>query len=635
MDFFEHQAIAKRKSIGLLFHFFWALAVIVLFINSLVYGLVYLPMTGKNFQQWLAHPLCHHTAAITTGMIMIGSMIRWWKIRGNGQRVATYIGATPIQEIPKSKPIKQLLNITEEMSIAAGMPMPHLYVLEQEQGINALVAGTDPNHTALIVTSGLLKHLNRDQVQGVIAHEFSHIFHGDMALNLKLMSLLGGILAIGQMGEFLMGVRVRHLHNRAMTRGKEHNLLMIFGIFLWLLGYIGLLLGRLIKSSISRQREFLADAAAVQYTRNPEGIAGALYEISTNPEGSGLINLHAEEINHMCIADSRILIFFRSLLDSHPPLLERIKRIDQRFLAKMRVRKRKEQQSAQHNSTTTQSLGTNHHATANHIFATSSVIETIGNPDAIHFMQASVILNRIPSLFKPEHEQYNPKIATWVTLLPKDQYARLEVLETIKAQLHDNEYKNLHATHQIIPYAFNELKLSIVQLAIPALKQLQSTEQDQFLLICRILIKADQKLSLFEFSCLILLQHCLHQGITDKQHNTITLFKNVKSEIELLLKTLISCGKQPQEDQIALYEKLIANFFKDAKLYTIIQIKPNYLGLALDKLRRLSPLLKKPIIETLIEAIIKDHQVTQQQSDMLRVICEILECPIPPIHSTY
>ena len=225
---------------------------------------------------------------------------------------------------------RRLVNVVEEMAIASGVRIPEIYVLPEE-GINAFAAGFSTDDAAIAVTDGCLKTLNRDQLQGVIAHEFSHILNGDMRLNIRLIGLLFGILLLAITGQILLRSTLYSGGRRRDSKsGGAVMVIALVGLALILIGYIGVFFGRLIQSAVSRQREFLADASAVQFTRNPDGLAGALKQIGAHASGSVLRNNHATEASHLFFANG-LQSSFMNLFATHPPLVERIRAIDPSF----------------------------------------------------------------------------------------------------------------------------------------------------------------------------------------------------------------------------------------------------------------------------------------------------------------
>ena len=258
-------------------------------------------------------------AAGTLALIVVASFFHIVRLREGGEAVARMVGATRVSPDTRDLLERRLLNVVEEMAIASGMRVPAVYVMQDEQGINAFAAGYEVSNSIVAVTRGTLQALNRDELQGVIGHEFSHIVNGDMGLNVRMMGVLGGILFIGAIGEFLMRSTGRSRSSKDSGSGG----IFLFGLALFLIGYIGVFFARLIKAAVSRQREFLADAASVQFTRNPAGIAGALDQIRASSAGTLVMNRYSEDMSHMFFGQS-VKMRLSGLFDTHPPLDERI-----------------------------------------------------------------------------------------------------------------------------------------------------------------------------------------------------------------------------------------------------------------------------------------------------------------------
>jgi Zn-dependent protease with chaperone function len=269
-------------------------------------------------------------AAVSALLMVVVSVNRMIQLRAGGRVIAEGLGGVLVPEEAGAGSRRQLLNIVQEMAVASGIPTPAVYVLEHQQGINAFAAGNHFEDAVVAVTQGCLDRLTREQLQGVIAHEFSHILNGDMRLNIKLVGVLHGILGVMlfaqgliEAGNELLNAPVTHHHQDATLLGPP---LILFGALLWPVGLIGTFFASLVKSAASRQREFLADAYAVQFTRNPEAVAGALKVLSGHEAGSRVHGRRALEASHFFFAQGCGRL--GSLLDTHPPLTERIRRLD-------------------------------------------------------------------------------------------------------------------------------------------------------------------------------------------------------------------------------------------------------------------------------------------------------------------
>ena len=228
-----------------------------------------------------------------TGFVLIcvggASAYKYFALRSGGRAIVEMLGGVQIDPATQVLAERRLLNVVEEMSIAAGIPVPAVYRVD-EPGINAFAAGFGTDDAVIGVTAGTLEYLNREELQGVIGHEFSHVLNGDARLNLRLIALLNGILFLGIVGRIVL----RGSGNTGSKRESNALPLVALGIGLIVIGYAGTACGNLIKAAVSRQREFLADAASVQFTRNPHGIANALKKIGGAPDGSHLVERSRE-----------------------------------------------------------------------------------------------------------------------------------------------------------------------------------------------------------------------------------------------------------------------------------------------------------------------------------------------------
>ena len=316
--FFEHQQLARRNSRAMVVLFFLAVAAIIVSVD-LVLGAVWL-WTNET----PATTGVYVTGALATGgLILIVSLFNVLRLGGGGAAVARMVGARPVAPNTADPLERRLRNVVEEMAIASGTRVPEVYVMDEESGINAFAAGWSVSGAVVAVTRGTLERLTRDELQAVIGHEFSHILNGDMRLNVRMLGVLAGIVFLGSIGEFVM----RSVRG---TKEKEALALFVVGVALFVIGYIGLFFARLIKAAVSRQREYLADASSVQFTRNPDAIAGALDQIRSSTTGTLIGNRYAEEMSHMFFGQS-VKMWMGGLLNTHPPLDERIRRVNPRF----------------------------------------------------------------------------------------------------------------------------------------------------------------------------------------------------------------------------------------------------------------------------------------------------------------
>jgi len=351
MDFFAAQDEAHRRTKWLVVYYLIAVACMVVSIYAVVVSLFFVGRQkgidlGMGDGWWMPQVFVYVVGG-TLMIIFFSSMFKIGTLKGGGAAVAQSLGGVKVTGNTKDPLEKQYLNIVEEMSIASGVPMPEVYVMRHEAGINAFAAGFSINDAVVAVTRGCLENLSRDELQGVIAHEFSHILNGDMRLNIRIMGILFGILVIAIIGG---GIVRSMLYTRSSSRKEGGMPIALFGFALMIIGYVGVFFARLIQSAVSRQREFLADASAVQFTRYPDGIAGALKKIGFVAGGSNITSEHANETAHFFFA-SGFSSFWQSIFATHPPLPDRIRAIDPgwdgKFKSSARRRKKVEPQASE------------------------------------------------------------------------------------------------------------------------------------------------------------------------------------------------------------------------------------------------------------------------------------------------
>src|SRR5262252_1628740 len=323
-DFFQQQDSARRRTVQLVVYFVLAILVLV----ALVYALLLvLGLYGADEPVSWWQPELLLVVAAGVGILVGGaSAFKVAQLASGGQAVALMMGGVEVPGTTTDARQKRLLHVVEEMAIAAGVPVPPVYILD-EPGINAFAAGYAPGDAVVAVSQGCLEYLTRDELQGVVAHEFSHILNGDMRLNIRLIGLVFGIIVLAVTGRMLMLTGGRRSSSQ---RNDSQAGLMLVGMGVFALGLVGAFFGRLIMAAVSRQREYLADASAVQFTRNPDGIAGALKKIGGLQEGSRINDPGAAEVAHMFFANA-LGGGLGGLLATHPPLRERIRRLDPQF----------------------------------------------------------------------------------------------------------------------------------------------------------------------------------------------------------------------------------------------------------------------------------------------------------------
>jgi len=645
MDFFSHQASAQQQTRILYLYFIAASLITIAILNGLLYLLLYsIGFYPESFWEWLHEPLAYKIALLTLAVIIFNSLWRIYQLRQGGEYLAELIGAKRLTTLPSTTHTQCLQNVVEEMAIASGVAVPHIYILPQPS-MNAFVAGYHTDDSVLVVTDTLLKNLNRDELQGVIAHEFSHILHGDMQLNLRLMGLLAGLLIIGQLGHFLLRgttrrhnwIEFRRNNSDDVVTARTYQAIIMFipAMVLISLGYIGLLMGRLVKAAISRQREFLADATAVQFTRYPQGLADALKKIKTHKAGSRLFIYYAEEISHLCFA-ATYNTWWTGLFATHPPLDQRIVRLDPEHIilapSKTKQRLVKEGKYTPANtvapapvllSTPTKKITAKAYDAERF---SQHIVASIGQPTHQHLHSAQRLFKKLPEVIRMRLHQPEEAAAVLYALLitgtADEQKKRVLLLEKIQGKAcADRAFDN----RELLSPFGETIRLPLIDVTTPNLRYLSKEAQQQLLQTVDQLIKADGKVDLFEYVLRLIVRRRLLSTVSKNKQKTLQSFKDVQSSLVILFSLLARLG-----GGVAAYHTAMSKLFDTVpacKTQTTIQ----HLHQALTQLTALCPLLKKPLLDACCTCILYDEQVRVKEFELLRAIAETLECPMPPL----
>ena len=628
MDFFQHQERARRKTGLLVLYFILAVAAVVLCVNlALLLAFVWMDVQLVPPSQWFSHPLTLWITLFTLLVMVCGCLFKTWQLRRGGKGLAAMLGARPIDPDTRHGDEKKLINVVEEMSIASGIPAPQLYVLDKEEAINAFVAGFRPSETVLVVTHGTLKKLDRDELQGVIAHEFSHIFNADMRLNLRLIAVLAGILAVGKIGEFML-----RGSSRRSTSNRKGNSLILVALALVVVGYLGLFFGRLIKAAISRQRELLADASAVQFTRNPAGLAGALIKIR-NGDGSHLDSVHAEDMSHMCFGET-LGFRFRNLLATHPPLDDRLGALGSDWVARARSRARSATQAATP-STASVPEGVSAFQGDSGVSVEPTVAEPatsrrVGTVSDADLGYARTLLETLPAdLHKKLHNPHQAELALYALILSSSDSDPQRLLQSAGLGEH---LSDLLPLRQQLSELGSRLRLPIIDLALPTLKGQPSAQRKAILERLTSLTQADQRTTLFEWALVALARQQLDDRARRNRHTRFNRYRAVAGELQLAFSVMTWASGARDEQARALFRQASHGLLPEARtLLPLSQCNSQRLGQALDRLADLSPLLKGPVIDGLADLVLVDGKVQVSEAEMLRAISALMECPLPPL----
>ena len=514
MNFFQSQDNAHRKTRFLILMFVLAVIAIVAAVNLVITTLIiYLGdktagATLPDVDWMMTHlPLLAGITFATIGFISLSSLYKIASLSAGGGKVARSLGGTLVTAETTDPLRRRLYNVVEEMAIASAIPMPEVYILEQEPGINAFAAGFTTSDAAVTVTRGTLETLSRDELQGVIGHEFSHILNGDMRLNTRLMGFLFGILSIGLIGKAVLNsARFGTVRSDSRRSNNGAGAIYLAGLALFLIGYIGIFFGQLIKAAVSRQREFLADASAVQFTRQTQGIVGALKKIAA-AQGSELTSVDSREVSHMLFATGAP---FSSWLATHPPLLERIKALEPNFSASDLGRPAvlMPAQNGPEDGLATAGFAPQHYTVT-----ADAVTETVGMPAEGHVELASNLRQAIPeNLYRAAHSGTDALPLVLALLLDADATVRQTQLDLIAQQLGEPA-KTVAATLQLeIQTLGAAYRLPLLHCAFPLIKNRPQDQIEQIAGLVQRLIEVDGVVDTFEFALSRALKTHLHDA---------------------------------------------------------------------------------------------------------------------------
>jgi len=640
MNFFEAQERSFRNTRRLIVLMTLAVVAVVTSVSLIIMLTIWLTLEPGGYAgifNWVSSQpqILIWTVAGTSGFIGFASLYRMSGLRQGGGRVARDLGGTLIAPGDRDPLHRRLRNVVEEMSIASGVATPEIYVLNLEPGINAFAAGFSPDDAAIAVTRGTLENLSRAELQGVIAHEFSHVLNGDMKLNIRLMGPLFGILAIGLLGRMLLrNLRFSSRSNRSRSKkgGGGAIAIVALGVGLTVTGYVGLLAGRLIKAGVSRQREFLADASAVQFTRETNGIAGALKKIGGLVEKSTLNDSEAEEVSHMLFAEG--LPSFSSLLATHPPLLQRIQVLDPNFSSADMQKLHTETLIGADMLSETVAAGFAAEPAASIDTDPDDLLRTVGNPDRRHIAAARGFRAGIPAVVKAALDSADRTLLLLPALiLHPDASHRRQQLDLLSRQLGNErgtEIESLYAAIQSMP---GNNRLPLLDLALPHIKTQPASRQDYLLELLDQLANQDNHIELFEYALLRTVRAYLDRATDPGAKRRWRQLDNPRMQQATI--TLLNVYSQHGNANSSR-----AAAACEAGLATLGIAKPamnrpaEWIQLtdeALIRLRNCIPKDREKLIGALLTTALHDGSISQSESELLRAICALLECPMPPV----
>jgi len=650
MDFFARQDQARRKTKWLVLYFTLAvISMIVMIYGVAVFASAYVGLRRHHYYSdqssfgfWDVK-LFAEVALGTLAVIFCGSAYKTMALAGGGGAVAESLGGRLVASNTTDPDERKLLNVVEEMAIASGVPMPQVYVLDDEKGINAFAAGHTTSDAVVAVTHGAVKLLSRDELQGVIGHEFSHILNGDMKLNVRLIGILFGILCIATIGRILLYAR--------SGNSRDKNPLPVIGILLLVVGSLGLFFGRLIQAAVSRQREFLADASSVQFTRNPAGLSGALQKIGGYGFGSWLISAHAPDAGHLFFGNGIPRSAFHAL-STHPPLEDRIRAIDTTWDGKFpRVNLDEIKAEIQ-----------NHQREPRPVFIDGKmimlggamlsadaagkppvikphyVLPNLGNPTPLHLKYAENMRAALPeNLLTAVREPLDAVALIYALLLSPDEKMRATQTDEIAKRVSAAVSEKAVALFNDVTQTGAAARLPLVNLALGALKQLSAEQFQNFSQTLAWLIQSDGKVELFGFVLQkIVLRHLAPKfGAVRPTAIQFYTLKPLVTDCAVVLSALANVGSEvPNEIQKAFdtgAPYLRAPDDSELVLRPREQCGIDPISEALDRLALAVPIIKKNLLEACAHVVGADGVIQEGEAELLRAVADTLDCPMPPL----
>jgi Zn-dependent protease with chaperone function len=646
MNFFQSQQAARRNTRVMVVLFLLAVVAIVVAIDLVAAAAwismhppprgVYAPLGARlaRVPGWVFAM----GAILTAGAILVVSLFNIAMLRaGGGEAVARMVGGRRVAPNTRDPLEKRLLNVVEEMAIASGTRVPAVYVMDEEQGINAFAAGYDISSSVVAVTRGTLETLNRDELQGVIGHEFSHIVNGDMSLNIRMIGVLAGIVFLGAVGGFIL--------RNARGRGKEAGAIFIVGLGLYVIGYVGLFFARIIKAMVAREREYLADASGVQFTRNPDGLAGALDQIRASGRQSLITARKAEDVSHLFFGEA----IHAGLFATHPPLDERIKRINPRFQPQAYRGKRlpATELAAPESGMPEAALG----------FAGGGVVQggdrggdagqkwgkspaesadLVGRVTDEKVIAAQRMLAAIPAGVRERVREPGGAAATVLSLI----LANTD--DVMAAQVAAAKAAGAGAIAEAAAALAGEMRtvgpayyMPIVDLALPALKAAPAEEHAQLVRALEAAINADRRISIFEFILATLMKSQLgaRPKYAPPRYRSLA---EVRREVLFLISLVAFAGGKrgpnAETEIAAAFRAGVAQTgFDDAAPLRRDELRMEDASAVLEKLRDLAPMPKAVLVKALFAAVTADGSIRVVEAALMRTIGAVLDCPLPPL----
>jgi len=649
VNFFDAQDRARRTSRRLIAAYIVATIAIVLAVTALVglalynfsgTGYGYATTPGYTTSEFFAQQgsILVGTAILTTLFILGASLYKTSVLSAGGGRVATDMGGTLVPADVQDPMRRRLRNVVEEMAIASGVPVPEIYVLEEENAINAFAAGFTPSDAAIAVTRGTLELLDRDELQGVIAHEFSHVLNGDMRINIRLMAVLFGIMVLALIGRLI----VRGGHHTSIvssSRNRGAPIALVIGLGLMIIGGIGVFFARIIKAGVSRQREYLADASAVQFTRQSAGIANALKKIGGYSSGSLIRSADPEEVSHMLFGTGAK---FSGLFATHPPLFDRIHALDPSFKASdfPRIDPRERSAASSPDGVRSGFSGdiTTALATGGTAVLPESIAETVGQPESEHIEYAQHLRQSVPeSLYAAAHSSEFAYLLTIALVLHRDGDTVDRQLSLATEQLGADRARLVRSYYDELSATGAEYRLPLLAIAFPALKARPTQQLSYLVSLATRIIEIDGEIDFYEYCFYRILMSNLGQAIdpSGRRDAVRARKKQLQPAAISLLRVLADYGHKSEEHSEAAYKAGLATLGPWAEKYGYQADRQSYtvsgLDRSLDVLLGLNNKGKESLLRAISATAAHDGKLSIGEAELIRAVCATLDYPLPPI----
>ena len=641
MYFFAQQDQARRNTRLLTLFFIAAVLLLVAMTNALVAAFLFFSQdyniySGSNegaagFLSYFTWARFGTIGLAITCTVAIVVMVKWIQLSSGGKSVAESMGGSRIVPQTRDRAEMRCLNVVEEMALAASMPVPAVYVLNDERGINAFAAGVTPADAVIGVTRGTIAQLKRHELQGVIAHEFSHILNGDMRLNIRLAAMLKGITFIGDVGHILL--RSGHRSTGHSTRSNAGAIVPLLGLALWSLGWLGGMLAGFIKAAISRQKEYLADASAVQYTRNPDGIGDALKVIGGYIPGTLVHAAHAIDLSHIFFGQIQHRLW--QVFATHPPLRKRIQRVDPDWDGQF-IARRAEQYAAEPSRPGHGSVGVGRAALVTAAIASAAEFEALSDAEfgstGDERQQQDGTQDELPALLLDNsREPLGAQAIVFSLLINTQANLAREQLQVIAEAGTQGLKELVAALYPEVQRLGPPHRLPLLELAVPTLKSMSPRQYRHFKNTCLQLIRADKRTELHEWCLFQLLRHYLDTEFMRVTHSRARYNKLVK--VDYHLRVALSVLAYEADDSPAQHFLTGAQElgFTNMQILPAEQATVAAFSRAVHELADCYPLLKPKILKALVRTAKGDGTLNPSEKEIIASIAAVMDCPVPDV----